>query len=117
MAHDILTQGLPPLKLNANLKISAANHTIDMLNNNFYGDDSSDGKTPDQRIRATGYNPRATGEALGVLGFINFIEPSEAVNRIFEIIYKDELNPERTKPRNILSYEFEETGFRLMPVY
>jgi hypothetical protein len=47
---------------------------------------------------------------LGILGFFNYIDPSEAVFQIFSTLYRDELNPERTRPRNMLDPEFRDIG-------
>ncbi|WP_166404924.1 CAP domain-containing protein [Desulfonema ishimotonii] len=108
--REILTQGLPPLNYNAKLRESARLHTGDMLENGYYGYISPDGSTPADRIRNAGYVADITGESLGVLGFFNFISPSEAVSRIFENLYRDELNPDRTESRYILSPDLTDVG-------
>jgi len=108
--HEVLTNGLPPLYYNMDLRESALLHTSDMLNRNYYGHVSPDNTTPESRIWASGYIPKVTGESLGVLGFINFIDPEEAVNRIFLNMFKDELNPDRTQRLNILGADLEELG-------
>jgi uncharacterized protein YkwD len=108
--HDVLVNGLPVLYYNENLKNSARAHKSDMLNNNYYNHISSDGRTPDDRIRAAGYIAGVTGESLGILGFVNFISPEEAADRIFENMFRDELDPERAERRNILASDVEEMG-------
>jgi len=108
--YDDLTQGLAPLRPDSVLTDAARSHTRDMLANDFYGHDSSDGSTPDDRILDAGYIADITDESLGILGFFNFIDPAEAVFRVFSTLYRDELNPERTRPRNILDPEFEDVG-------
>ncbi len=107
---DSLTQGLPPLQTDSVLTDAARSHTQDMLALDYYGYDSLDGTTPEGRIREAGYYAGQSGEALGLLGFFNFIEPSSAVFQIFSRLFKDELNPERTRPRNILDSELEDVG-------
>ena len=106
----ILTNGLPPLSFNENLYAAASAHTQDMLENNYYSHTSLDGRTYDDRIVEKGYDPLVTGESLGMLAFSNFIEPAEAVALIFESMFRDELDPERTEDRNILDPDLEEAG-------
>jgi uncharacterized protein YkwD len=111
--EDILTEGLPPLSLNQNLYEAASAHTKDMLDNGYYAHDSLDGRTYDDRIIESGYDPVVTGESLGMLGFANFIDPDEAVRLIFENMFRDELNPTGTEKRNILNPELREVGVSL----
>ena len=107
---EILTQGLPPLTRNEQLSDAALEHTWDMLDNSYYSSDSADGTTVTDRIITAGYLPISSGETLGILGFINFIEPGSAMQNMFKKMFLDELNPERSKNRNILNAEFEDVG-------
>lgn len=111
--RDILTDGLPPLSFNQNLYEAASAHTRDMLKKNYYAHDSLDGRTYDDRIIESGYDPVVSGESLGMLGFANFIDPDEAVRLIFENMFRDELNPTGTEKRNILDPELREAGVSL----
>ncbi len=111
--RDILTDGLPPLSFNQNLYEAASAHTRDMLEKGYYSHDSLDGRTYDDRIIESGYDPVVTGESLGMLGFANFIDPDEAVRLIFENMFRDELNPTGTEKRNILNPELREAGVSL----
>jgi uncharacterized protein YkwD len=108
--YDDLTQGLAPLRSDFALTDAARSHTRDMLENDFYGHDSSDGSTLADRILDAGYVAEITDESLGILGFLNFVDPVEAVFRIFSTLYRGELNPERSRARNILSPEFKDVG-------
>lgn len=108
--QDILIDGLPFLNFNANLYAAASAHTKDMLANGYYSQESLDGRTYYDRIIENGYEPVATGESLGILGFVNFVGPDEAVNIIFENMFKDELSPLRTETRNILCPNLKEAG-------
>jgi uncharacterized protein YkwD len=108
--EDILTNGLPPLIFNENLYAAAGAHTRDMLENNYYSHISLDGRTYDDRIVESGYYPVVTGESLGMLGFYNFIQPADAVELIFENMFRDELDPARTERRNILDSDLEKAG-------
>jgi uncharacterized protein YkwD len=109
---DILIYGLPPLSFNESLYAAASTHTRDMLENGYYSHTSLDGRTFEERIRASDYVPIATGESesLGMLAFFNFIQPTLAVALIFENMFRDELNPARTERRNILAGDLEEAG-------
>ena len=108
--REILTNGLPPLYYSQNLHRSARQHSDDMLAQDYFDRVSPDGKTPDERIREAGYVPRVSGESIGILGFVNFVKSSDAVYRIFENMYKEELDPQRTERRNILAPDIEEVG-------
>ena len=107
---EILTQGLAPLTLNGQLSGAALEHTRDMLHNNYYGKISPDGRSSYERIVESGYEPWATGETLGILAFYNFIAPDSAVGLLFKNMFLDELDPQRTDPRNILSPNLNEVG-------
>ena len=107
---DILIYGLPPLSFNENLYAAASAHTQDMLENGYYSHISLDGRTYDDRIVESGYDPVVTGESLGMLAFSNFIQPAEAVTLIFENMFRDELDTARTERRNILAGDLEEAG-------
>ncbi|MEA2015069.1 MAG: CAP domain-containing protein [Thermodesulfobacteriota bacterium] len=110
---DALTEGLPPLTLNKNLYKAACTHTADMLENSDYSHDSLDGRTYEDRITATGYLPKASGESLGLLGFSNFIDPDEAVRAMFEKMFRDELDPSSIEQRNILDPGLKHVGIAL----
>ncbi|MEZ4526873.1 MAG: hypothetical protein R2941_13220 [Desulfobacterales bacterium] len=46
------------------------------------------------------------------MGFINYMAADEVVRIIFENMFRDELNPERTEKRNILDPDFSEAGIK-----
>ncbi len=110
---DMLQNGLRPLTKHELLQRSAKAHTQDMLSNNRYSKISSDGSIPAERIQATGYGPEIIGESLGVVGFINFMDPNNAVEILFRNLLLDEYNPLRTIPRNILNEEFSDVGISI----
>ena len=111
--QDILTEGLPALTYHKNLYEAARAHTEDMFEEGYYSHDSLDGRTYEDRITATGYLPLATGESLGLLGFSNFIDPSESVRAMFEKMFCNELDPSSTEQWNILNPEFTQAGIAL----
>jgi len=110
---DILIEGLPPLAYNDKLYAAAKEHSLDMLGNLYYSHDSLDGRTYDQRIAAAGYQAAASGESLGVVGFLNYVEPLEAAEIMFKSMFKAELDPSRTEKRNILDPRLMDIGIAL----
>lgn len=108
--RSILTQGLPSLQFNKNLYEAACFHCNDMIDNGYYSHNSADGRTTCDRIAETGYNPLKSGEILGILGFDNFIDPTEAVETIFRQMFLDELDPATPRKRNILNPEMKDVG-------
>jgi uncharacterized protein YkwD len=108
--ETILREGLPAITFNGNLYEAARSHTQDMFANGYYSHDSPDGQGYDARIRNGGYPAVTTGESLGMLVFANFIDPEDAVKRLFEYMFWDELDPSRTEKRNILDPLLKEAG-------
>ncbi len=108
--YDVLTQGLAPLSQDEMLSDAARSHTLDMLENDYYGYESQDGRMVDDRVLEAGYEAEVVDESLGMLGFYNFIDPTRAVFKIFSSMYKGELNPDRTRPLNILAPVFKDVG-------
>lgn len=53
---------VPPLSMNASLRIAARLHSQDMANNNYFSHVSQDGRTFDQRIQNAGYASNTLGE-------------------------------------------------------
>ncbi len=106
----VLVHGLPPLAVDERLATAARQHTGDMLANDFIGHTSSDGRALPDRLLENGYEAMATGEDLGLLGFINFIDPQSAVFKVFNNLYRAELNPQRERPRIILTTDANAIG-------
>lgn len=55
-------EGLPPLAANPMLNEAAWIHARDMADHQELSHEGSDGSTPDERIKKTGYQPQRTGE-------------------------------------------------------
>jgi hypothetical protein len=108
--EKILNEGLPVITFNGMLYDAARAHTQDMFANSYYSHDSPGGLGYDTRIRASGYPAVATGESLGMLAFANFIDPGDAAKRLFEYMFRDELDPSRTEKRIILDPLMKEAG-------
>jgi hypothetical protein len=100
--RDILIYGLPPLTFNRNLYAAASAHSQDMLENGYYSHFSLDGRTFEDRIRESGYDPLTTGESLGLFRLCGNATPEKGVDFLFERIFTDELKPDSAADRNIL---------------
>lgn len=111
--YEVLTKGLPPLAAHETLSRAAQNHVQEMLALNYYGSQSADGLGPAGRMAAAGYLAEMTGEQLGILTFLNFMPPAQAVELIFRNMFQEELNPGRTEPRQILNPDFSEIGINI----
>ncbi len=107
---DILKNGLPPLSVNDALHRSAAVHTSDMIEHDFYNSVSPDGRTSQDRISAEGYAAEAAGEALGIIAFVNFIGQAQAADIMFNSILTRELTHGTGSDWNILNPDFEDIG-------
>lgn len=107
---DVLTNGLPVLAFNERLRQTAVDHAEEMLAHGYYAYESLDGRTVARRLQDAGYAPVASGEAIGLIFFKNFISADRAVSQMFEKMFKDELSPEWTGPRNILNPDFKDLG-------
>ena len=56
---------LAPLRFNRDLRISATNHSKDMVANGYFAHDGSHGSTMEQRVARSGYLARTSGFAIG----------------------------------------------------
>ncbi len=108
-----LAHGLPPLAWNDLLFQSSTSHTNDMADKMYYGYKSPEGLSYEDRIYDTGYEAASMGESLGLLSFNVYLEPLEAVEKIFENMLRDELNPELEDIKNIFSISHTEIGIAL----
>lgn len=107
---DILIGGLPPLAADDRLRASARNHVGDMIERGYFDEVSPEGQTPLDRALAAGYPAGTAGESLGMLAFLNFMEPAVAAERIFANMLLDELRPGEKSPLRILNPEFRDVG-------
>ena len=115
--HDILTEGLPPLRFNLQLYMAAGGHVNDMLENGYYSHDSLDGRTYEDRIRESGYDPLYAGESMG-LQCISTDEMSDEMDRLISLMFKQmftrELRPDNAEERNILDPILKEVGISVI---
>jgi uncharacterized protein YkwD len=108
--ENVLVNGLPPLVFNDRLYQTAGDHTREMLANSYYAYESLDDRTVKQRLQDAGYVPVKSDESIGLIFFKNFISAERAVSQIFAKMFKDELSPDWSGPRNILNPDFKDIG-------
>jgi hypothetical protein len=99
--------------VNATLRYASEAHLRDMLGNNYYGKISLDGRTVNDRIAASGYRFAVAGEALGITWFTDPIDPLVAAGRIFESMFRAELDPSNGGELTILNPGMKEAGIAL----
>ena len=110
----MVTNGLPLLQSNENLRQAARQHTEDMLVNRYYGYVSPDGRTAEDRIKAAGYNAAVFGEMLGVVMFQNFMPPEIAVQNLFEHLIKKDILLLDSGKSNIFNPSMQDVGISIM---
>ena len=110
----MVTNGLPLLQSNENLRQAARQHTEDMLVNRYYGYVSPDGRTAEDRIKAAGYNAAVFGEMLGVVMFQNFMPPEIAVQNLFEHLIKKDILLLDSGKSNIFNPSMQDVGISMM---
>jgi len=110
----VLDSGLPPLAWNTILVHAASDHNNDMITNLYYSSTGLDGSTVSDRIGETGYTALSSGEILGALAFLNFVEPLEAATVIFDNWVRYELDPSRDEKMSIFNKDLTEIGISFM---
>ncbi len=108
--QHILINGLLPVSFNTDVYQAARAHVADMVSQRYYDYTSLNGDSVKDRIAATGYNVFVSDESLGMLGFFNYISPEMAVDRIFESMFRSELDPGNLQNRKILNPAFRDAG-------
>jgi hypothetical protein len=112
--EEVLPVGLPALAENDSLNAVAFTHTLDMLQNNFYGYDSSDGGSWESRLQGAGFQGAPVGETLGVVAFQNYMDMNTAVETLYTNLLLDELDLNRSwKEPNLLNSKMTQIGLSL----
>ncbi|MGE0086273.1 MAG: CAP domain-containing protein [Desulfococcaceae bacterium] len=111
--EDVLTQGMKPVAFNLQLYLAATAHNKDMLTNNYYSHTSLDGQSYKDRISDRGILSLLTGERLGMISFKNFISSNDAVEIIFENMFRAELAAAANEEMNMLNPDMEKIGISL----
>lgn len=108
----ILDQGLPPQAINQQLQLSAASHGSEVLGTLHYSYLSLDGRTPQERIAATGYPALQSAESMVALTFDTYVGADMAADSLVDAMLRDELTGSQGVGRNIFS-GFSEVGITL----
>jgi len=112
--RSIVTDGLPLIQSNENLRQAALQHTEDMVVNHYYGYVSPDGRTAEDRIKEAGYNAVVFDEMLGLVAFQNFMPPETAVQNLFEQLIKRDLLLLDSGKSNIFNPSMQDVGIGMM---
>lgn len=107
--RHVLTSGLLPLGFSDEIYQAARGHVDDMVTRQYYDYTSPEGESVKDRISAAGYNVSVSDELLGMLGFFNYVSAEQAVDRIFEDMFRSELAAE-TRNHKILNPAFRDAG-------
>lgn len=73
-------EGLVNFRNQSNLGNAAYLHSVDMIQNGYLSSISLDGRTTEDRIRTSGYNPLIYEEYIAAITFINFMPLDRAEN-------------------------------------
>jgi len=106
---QVTTNALPPLTFNTLLHDSAKKHSQDMYDRDFFAHNNPDGKSPFDRIKATGYQYRTAGENIA---YAMNSETNEAKMsaELHDNLFEDKNVSGRGHRVNILSPDFKEVG-------
>jgi len=99
-----------PLAWNDKLHGTAAAHNRDMRERLYFDIISPDGSTPFERVESTGYAPAYVGESLAIMDTAQADDPFDAARRLYEIILKNDVDPQSNAQRNIFSPFLTEIG-------
>lgn len=110
--HDILTKGMEPVRFDERIYKAAYSHALDMIERVYYASESPQGNTVADRMFSYHYFPVKSGESLGMISFVNFMDSRKAARLIFENMFREELKPDAVA-RNILNPEMKDAGVSL----
>ncbi len=115
-----LNEGLPqgtipeapvqPLAFNTKLTMAAYFHSKDMVEHKYFGHDSSDGKSFEDRIRDAGYMAAVTGENIGARCSQDPLDEVSTVLQLHDGLFIDSEVEGRGHRLNILNADFKEIG-------
>ena len=112
-----LTGPLAPLARDQKLHGTATAHNRDMHDRLYFGTVSPDGTNPFERVESAGYAPDNVGESLGItLGVLEVSKvdgPFDVARCLYEILLKNDVDPESDVRRNIFAPFMTEVGIGL----
>lgn len=112
---DTFAYGLPPVRFNASLYLSAEEKINDMLENEYFGKTSPTGITLDQRMSAAGYGDAEwAGESLSLISTAGAdISPLLTVPSLFNQMFFSDLRTDEYGKVSLLSEKAMDTGCRI----
>ncbi len=115
-----LNEGLPegtisldpvqPLALNTKLTRAAYFHSVDMIDHKFFGHDSSDGKTFQDRIQDSGYQAAVSSENISAQCSQDPLDEITTISKMHDDLFIDARIDGRGHRVNILKADFKEIG-------
>ena len=120
--HDILNEGIAPLRFNKGLYAATFPLVQQMRDTLQNGSEEPPPASPwqpevvspvDERATDNNYLPLLTGEIARILKHEGAIGPQEAAGMLFESIFRNELNPDIIEERMLLSPAFKDLGVKL----
>ena len=108
-----LYTGMPPLAADRALMASAADHTADMVQRDYFSGTSPEGLSAEDRIAAAGYTALYAGELIFQYTADADTSPDEMVAAIFNMLFAAEIDPAATgdqRFRLMLERSLEDVG-------
>lgn len=99
--------------MNATLRLTAADHSADMLARNYFAHDTPEGKSPFDRMIGNGYVYYTAGENLAWRGTTGTLDPLETVEREHQDLFVDRGIADRGHRVTMLNPEFREVGISI----
>ena len=121
LAWGLTSYPLVPLAPVEKLRGTATAHNLDMRENLYFDIISPDGSTPFERIASSGYAPGWAGESLGKTWVLLDIPQTDDVfdvaRRLYEILLKNDVDPQSNVQRNIFNPFMSEVGIGIETVF
>lgn len=103
----------PALAMNPTLRLTAADHSADMLDRNYFAHDTPDGKSPFDRMTDNGYLYVAAGENLAWIGSTGSLDPVASVEKQHRDLFVDTDIAGRGHRVTMLNADFREVGISI----
>jgi uncharacterized protein YkwD len=86
--ESVIGEGLPPLLFDPALYTAATSHAADMLERDYFGAVTPEGRTPEERVADAGYEGEFLSESRFRLPTNDDpLEPGDAVGRLFRLLF------------------------------
>jgi serralysin len=102
-----------PVAMNATLRLTAADHSKDMLSRNYFAHDTPEGKSPFDRMSDNAYAFVSAGENLAWRGTTGTLDPIDIVRRQHEDLFVDQGISGRGHRVTMLNDSLREVGISI----